>query len=72
MRKVIVSSRTFGKVVSIGEELLRNNGFAVFYARTVPDTLIDEDYLAELVKREQPYAIICGTEKFLKIHKTYA
>jgi D-3-phosphoglycerate dehydrogenase len=62
MHKVIVSSRTFGKVVSIGEELLRNNGFAVFYARTAPGTLIDEDYLAELVKREQPYAIICGTE----------
>ena len=66
MQKVIVSSRTFGQVVSIGEELLRNNGFAVHYARADPSALVDEDHLAEIVKREQPYAIICGAEPITK------
>ncbi|MEW5826101.1 MAG: phosphoglycerate dehydrogenase [Candidatus Bipolaricaulota bacterium] len=61
MRIALVSSRSFGQVVSIGEELLSRGGFDI---RRVPDSErpLDAPKLARLVARERPAALIAGAE----------
>lgn len=61
MRTALVSSRSFGQVVSVGEELLVGGGFDV---RRVPDSErpLDAPKLARIVAREDPTALIAGAE----------
>ncbi len=61
MRKVLVVSRSFGQVVSIGEEILVKNRWEVRYVRD-EERPLDGPKLAKIVARENPDAIICGVE----------
>ena len=58
---VLVSSRSFGNVVSIGTDLLRNAGFEV---RRIgeEDRPLDDVKLASIVTREVPDVLITGAE----------
>lgn len=61
MRVALVSSRSFGNVVTIGNDLLRNTGFEV---RRVgeEERPLDEAKLISIVHREGPEVIITGAE----------
>ncbi len=61
MRVVLVSSRSFGNVVSIGTDLLRDAGFDV---RRIgeEERPLDDEKLASIVTREVPEALITGAE----------
>ena len=61
MRAVLVSSRSFGNVLTIGNDLLRDAGFKV---RKVgeEERPLDEAKLASIVHRERPEVIITGAE----------
>ena len=61
MRVVLVSSRSFGNIVTIGNELLHDAGFKV---RRVGDEErpLDETKLISIVHRESPEVIITGAE----------
>ncbi len=61
MKIALISSRSFGKVVPDGEQLLARGGFDV---RRVPDSErpLDAPKLARLVARERPSALIAGAE----------
>lgn len=61
MPKVLVSSRSFGQVVSIGEKILREHGWNVQYI-SQEERPLDEAKLAKIVARENPDVIICGVE----------
>lgn len=61
MRKVLVASRSFGKVVNTGSEMLEKRGFEVC---AIPDTErpLNEDRLMRRLGAENPYALIVGAE----------
>ncbi len=61
MRIALISSRSFGQIVRVGEDLLARGGFDV---RRVPDSErpLDAPKLARLVARERPNALIAGAE----------
>jgi D-3-phosphoglycerate dehydrogenase len=61
MRVALVSSRSFGNVVSVGSDLLRDAGFEV---RTVSqeERPLDATRLVSIVRRETPDVIISGAE----------
>jgi D-3-phosphoglycerate dehydrogenase len=61
MRVVLVTSRSFGNVVTVGNDLLRDAGFEV---RRVgkEERPLDETKLVSIVHRESPEAIITGAE----------
>jgi len=61
MRTVLVGSRSFGNVVTIGNTLLQNAGFAVHRVGE-EDRPLDDAKLASLVSRERPAALIPGAE----------
>ena len=73
MRVVLVSSRSFGKVIPVGKMILTRGGFDVRHIGP-EERPIDEDRMTEIVNREDPDAIICGpepiTEKVLGASKT--
>jgi len=61
VRIALISSRSFGQIVRVGEDLLARGGFDV---RRVPDSErpLDAPKLARLVARERPNALIAGAE----------
>jgi len=61
MRVVLVSSRSFGNVVTTGNDLLRDAGFEVRRVRE-EERPLDAERLAAIVSREAPVAIISGAE----------
>jgi D-3-phosphoglycerate dehydrogenase len=73
MRVVLVSSRSFGTIVPVGETILVNGEFEV--KRVSPEERpLDEAKMCGIVARENPHAIICGpepiTENVLKASNT--
>ena len=61
MRKVLVGSRSFGNVVTIGNDLLQAAGFSVHRVRE-EDRPPDDATLASIVSREHPEVLIPGAE----------
>jgi len=61
MRVVLVSSRSFGNVVTTGNDLLQNAGFTVHRVREDERPLNDAK-LASIVSREHPEVLIPGAE----------
>ncbi len=61
MRKVLVSSRSFGQVVSIGEKILREHGWDIRYVGQ-EERPLDEPKLVRILARENPDVLICGVE----------
>ena len=61
MRVVLVSSRSFGNVVTIGNDLLRDAGFQV-HRVSEEERPLDDATLAAIVLREAPEVIITGAE----------
>jgi len=61
MPKVLVSSRSFAQIVSIGEEILREAGFEVCLIGP-EERPLDEMKMKAIVAREDPEAIVSGTE----------
>jgi len=61
MPVVLVSSRSFGKVIPLGKMILTQGGFEVRHVGP-EERPIDEDKMTEIVHREDPDAIICGPE----------
>jgi len=61
MRVVLVSSRSFGNVVTVGDDLLQNAGFTVHRVREEERPLNDAK-LASIVSREHPEVLIPGAE----------
>jgi D-3-phosphoglycerate dehydrogenase len=61
MRKALVVSRSFGRAVQIGDEILKEGGFEV--QRVEPELRpLHEDKMVEIVARENPDVILCGAE----------
>jgi D-3-phosphoglycerate dehydrogenase len=61
MRRALVGSRSFGEVVSVGENVLIKAGFEV--CRVRPDERpLDAPKMARIVQRDNPDVIICGAE----------
>ncbi|KPJ86310.1 MAG: hypothetical protein AMS17_13000 [Spirochaetes bacterium DG_61] len=61
MRLVLVSSRSFGSAVSIGEEILRREGFTI--RRVKPEKRpLDAFKMQSIVSSEKPDVIVCGAE----------
>ena len=61
MRVVLVISRSFGNVVTIGNDLLRDAGFEV-YTVSEKERPLDDAKLTAIVLRETPEVIITGAE----------
>jgi D-3-phosphoglycerate dehydrogenase len=61
MRVVLVSSRSFGSAVTVGNDLLRDAGFEVRWVRE-EERPLDAAKLAAIVSREAPVAIVTGAE----------
>ncbi|MEM0314159.1 MAG: NAD(P)-dependent oxidoreductase, partial [Candidatus Bathyarchaeia archaeon] len=61
MAKVLVTSRTFGRVVHSGVELLKEHGFNICYIDP-KERPLSEEKMARIVAEQNPIAIICGTE----------
>ena len=61
MRVVLVSSRSFGNVVTLGNDLLRDAGFEVRRVQE-EERPLDVAKLVTIVSREAPIAIITGAE----------
>jgi len=62
MRVVLVTSRSFGQVVPVGKELLISSGFKLRRISPTPGSPLSPKDLAAVVRREDPYAIVCGAE----------
>jgi D-3-phosphoglycerate dehydrogenase len=61
MRRVLISSRSFGVISEVGDRLLRENGFDLW--RVGPDERpLTEEKMAQLVARENPDVVVCGAE----------
>jgi len=61
MPRVLVSSRSFANIVSVGEELLAKGGFEI--RRIGPDERpLDEERMKSIVARDKPDVIISGAE----------
>ena len=62
MRKVLTLSRSFGKFIPIGKEILQKNGFRLIFP---PEdlNLQDEKSVSDLIKRSNFVAIIAGATK---------
>ena len=61
MRKVLVGSRSFGSVVTIGNDLLQDAGFEVQRVRE-EDRPLDDAQLVSVMSRECPEVLIPGAE----------
>jgi len=61
MRTVLVGSRSFGNVVTIGNDLLQDAGFTVLRVRE-EERPLDDAKLASIVSREHPEVLIPGAE----------
>lgn len=61
MRLVLVSSRSFGSVVSIGEDILVKEGFRIRYVKP-EERPLDDFKMQSIVAAENPDVIICGAE----------
>jgi len=61
MRIVLVSSRSFGSVATVGSDLLQNAGYEVHIVRE-NDRPLDSAKLASIVANEQPEVLIPGAE----------
>jgi D-3-phosphoglycerate dehydrogenase len=61
MRVVLVSSRSFGKVMPVGNTILTEGGFEVRHVNS-QERPLDEGKMTEIVAREAPDAVICGPE----------
>lgn len=61
MKVVLICSRSFGSIVSIGEDILKNEGFEM--KRISPEERpLNEVKLSQIIAREKPVALICGAE----------
>jgi len=61
MRTVLVGSRSFGNVVTVGNDLLQDAGFTVLRVRE-EERPLDNAKLASIVSRERPEVLIPGAE----------
>ena len=61
MRVVLVSSRSFGKLIPVGQTILSQGGFEVRHVGS-EERPLDEGKMTEIVAREDPDAVICGPE----------
>jgi len=61
MRKVLVGSRSFGNVVTVGNDLLQDAGFEVLRVRE-EERPLDDATLSSIVSRERPEVLIPGAE----------
>ena len=61
MRTVLVGSRSFGNVVTLGNDLLEDAGFTVLRIRE-QERPLDDAKLASIVSREHPEVLIPGAE----------
>lgn len=61
MRKVLISSRSFGSIVPAGEKILKTAGFSL-YRITDAQRPLNEQKLKQIVARENPQVIVCGQE----------
>lgn len=61
MRIALVSSRSFGKLVPLGDTILAKGGFEV--RRIDPkERPLDEAKMVRIIAQEDPHAVICGPE----------
>lgn len=65
MRRVLVSSRTFGDIVRAGEDILTQGGFCINFIGK-EERPIDEMKMELIVSRENPDVIISGAEPITK------
>ena len=61
MRRVLVGSRSFGEVVSVGEDILVKAGFAISRVRP-KERPLDSAKMTRIVARDNPDVVICGAE----------
>jgi D-3-phosphoglycerate dehydrogenase len=61
MRRVLISSRSFGAISEVGDRLLRESGFGLW--RVPPEERpLTEEKMAQLVARQNPDVVVCGAE----------
>jgi D-3-phosphoglycerate dehydrogenase len=61
MRKALVVSRSFGRVVKTGDRILNEEGFEIRRVDRIQRPIL-ETKMIDIVSKEQPDAIICGAE----------
>jgi D-3-phosphoglycerate dehydrogenase len=65
MSRILVSSRSFGKVSDLGEGALKASGFEI--VRISPDERpITEEKMIRIISAEMPKIVICGAEPLTK------
>lgn len=65
MKRVLVSSRSFGELSDVGARMLKEEGFDVW--RIPPEERpLDESKMVEIVARENPEVVVSGAEPITK------